>query len=155
VKILLRLLAGLSLLTVLAAGVMVGQRVLPVAIDRTVEANFPTQLDTAKNIYIHVGKGVALHVMNRDRANRPSGYFAVTTGTPMWPAATFYPANPPGSIPSDPARLDVDCPSVAGQHCHTQLDVYVPGHLDVVVTGDSHPDAVIADADVTLIREFG
>lgn len=135
-RIVLRLLAALSLVAVLAAGVLVGQWLLPVEVSRTVDGIFSKGME---NLQIDVGAGVSLHVVNRDRVSLPSGYHAVSAGALHWPAPRYN---------ADSWILTAGCPATGLERCHIDLDVYVPGKLIVYIY--SHPGAgtIVLDSDV-------
>lgn len=135
-KILLRALSGLSLLAVLAAGVVVSQWVLPVTGSQTVDESFGKGME---NLEIDAGPGVQLHVINRDRAARKSGYWATSTGSLAWPAPVYNP---------DTWVLSAGCPAVAAARCRIDLDVYVPGRLTVYVYPAKDAGTIVIDSDV-------
>jgi hypothetical protein len=133
-----RVAAALSLAAVLAGGAVVGQWVLPIEVSRTADAELPAEVDYLE---ITAGPGVALHVINRERVNLPSGYHAVSTATFGAPDPVLNP-----DLPS----VQAACPAVWALRCRIVLDVYVPGRLHVVVTGESRPESVVIDSDVDV-----
>lgn len=132
----LRVLAGLSLLGVLVAGVVASQWVLPVEVQRTVDESFGKGME---NLEIDAGPGVRLKVINRDRAARRAGYRATSTGTLSWPAPVYNP---------DTWVLSAGCPEVAAERCRIDLDVYVPGRLIVYIYPTPHTGTIVIDSDV-------
>jgi hypothetical protein len=144
-RVVLRLLAAVSLAAVVVAGLLLAPWVLPVETVREVSGTKTVQGDD-EELYIVMGPGVSVRVESSGERKGPVEYRATTRALVQSPVLEYN---------ENVAALSARCswPLARFDRCGIDLEVTVPDRLLVVVTREPEAGRLWIDQEVNATEE--